>query len=97
MTRKELSEALAVARDMPLRKAEEVVAGVFFAMSEALVEEGRIEVRGFGSFITKDRAGYKGINPKTGEITDVRDKKSILFKAGREMKCRLSPHLPKPK
>jgi integration host factor subunit beta len=45
-----------------------------------------IESRGFGSFTLRNYGAYKGRNPKTGKIVDVRPKKLPHFKVGKELK-----------
>ena len=45
----------------------------------------RIEIRGLGSFKVKSYDGYKGRNPKTGEMIDVARKKLPFFKVGKEL------------
>jgi integration host factor subunit beta len=55
-------------------------------MKESLAKEERIEIRGFGSFVVRHYGGYKGRNPKTGEIVEVRPKRLPFFKVGKELK-----------
>jgi integration host factor subunit beta len=43
----------------------------FQSMEQALIRSDRLEIRGFGSFKVKDYEGYKGRNPKTGELISV--------------------------
>jgi len=71
-----------------IKKAEEVVNTVFGEMEKALVKGERVEIRGLGSFKVKRYDGYKGRNPKTGEIIDVAPKKLPFFKVGKELKER---------
>jgi integration host factor subunit beta len=59
-------------------------------MTEALVEGGRIEIRGFGSFVVKDYKAYMGRNPKTGEVIQVHRKKLPFFKVGKELRERVN-------
>ena len=40
-------------------------------MTDTLTSGGRIEIRGFGSFVVKDYQAYMGRNPKTGEVIKV--------------------------
>ena len=49
------------------------------------MENERIEIRGFGSFKVKFYNGYKGRNPKTGEIIEVGGKKLPVFKVAKEL------------
>ncbi len=88
MNKSQLIEALAKEEDLPLKKAEDVVNTVFGDMEKAILNGERVEIRGFGSFKVKDYDGYKGRNPKTGEIINVMPKKLPFFKVGKELKER---------
>ncbi len=89
MNKSQLTEALAKADGLPLKKAEEVVNTVFGEMENALIRGERMEIRGLGSFKVKQYDGYKGRNPKTGEIIEVAPKKLPFFKVGKELKERV--------
>ncbi|OPX39317.1 MAG: integration host factor subunit beta [Desulfobacteraceae bacterium 4484_190.2] len=89
MNKSKLIENLAQAVDLPLRKAEEVVNVVFGDMEDALIKGDRVEIRGLGSFKVKQYDGYKGRNPKTGDVIDVTPKKLPFFKVGKELKERV--------
>jgi integration host factor subunit beta len=82
-------EALSRTENLPLKKAEEVVNTVFGDMERALIEGERVEIRGLGSFKVKQYDGYKGRNPKSGEIIEVSPKKLPFFKVGKELKERV--------
>jgi integration host factor subunit beta len=86
MNKSQLIEALAKQENLPLKKAEEVVNTVFGDMEKALVHGERVEIRGLGSFKVKEYEGYKGRNPKTGEVIDVAPKRLPFFKVGKELK-----------
>jgi integration host factor subunit beta len=85
MNKSQLIEELAKHENLTLKKAEMVVNAIFENMAEALAENERIEIRGFGSFKIKIYGGYKGRNPKTGEIIKVEGKKLPFFKVGKEL------------
>ena len=89
MNKSQLIEALAKAENLTLKRAEMVVNTLFENMSEALVHNERIEIRGFGSFKVKFYDGYKGRNPKTGELIEVGGKKLPFFKVGKELRERV--------
>ena len=71
------------------RDAEVIVNAVFDSMTEALCNGERIEIRGFGSFVVKDRRAREGRNPKTGEVVAVAAKRVPFFKVGKELKQRV--------
>ncbi|MHB1398406.1 MAG: HU family DNA-binding protein [Trichloromonadaceae bacterium] len=90
MNKSELVEALASERDLTYKKSEEIVNIIFDSMAETLSQGGRIEIRGFGSFVVKDYKSYMGRNPKTGEIIRVKPKKLPFFKVGKELRERVN-------
>jgi integration host factor subunit beta len=71
------------------RDAEVMVNAVFDSMTDALAKGERIEIRGFGSFIVKQRLAREGRNPRTGAIVSVASKKVPLFKVGKELRLRV--------
>ncbi len=79
---KKLSEKMEIQQ----REAKAIVDNIFDAMKESLEKGERIEIRGVGSFVMRQYGGYKGRNPKTGEIVDVPPKKLPYFKVGKELK-----------
>jgi integration host factor subunit beta len=80
-------------RDNPDLRAEEIeqVVDVFFdEITQRLAEGGRVELRGFGAFSTREREARVGRNPRTGESVNVPAKRVPYFKAGKEIKNRLN-------
>ena len=93
MIRSELLQALA--KDNPDLRAEEVeqVVDIFFdEITKRLAEGGRVELRGFGAFSTREREARTGRNPRTGEAVAVPAKRVPYFKPGKEMRERLNPN-----
>lgn len=90
MNKSELVEALAADSGLTYKKAEEIVSLIFDGMAETLAGGGRIEIRGFGSFVVKDYKPYVGRNPKTGEVINVRPKRLPFFKVGKELRERVN-------
>lgn len=89
MNKSELIEKLAAKSGLNVMQSEEVVNLVYRKMRDALVGGGRIEIRGFGSFVVKEYEAYQGRNPKTGEKISVPPKKLPFFKVGKELKERI--------
>ena len=91
MIRSELVQELA--KENPGMRADEIerVVDVFFdEIAQRLAEGGRVELRGFGAFSTRERDPRKGRNPRTGEPVDVPGKRVPYFKPGKEMRQRLN-------
>ncbi len=89
MNKSELIEALSIQKNLTYKKSEQIVNLIFDGMSQALIDNDRIEIRGFGSFMVKDYKAYMGRNPKTGEIIQVNEKKLPFFKVGKELRERV--------
>lgn len=89
MNKSELIETLAARKGLSYKKAEEIVNTIFDSMTEAMINEERIEIRGFGSFVVNHYKSYTGRNPKTGESIPVKPKKLPFFKVGKELKERV--------
>jgi len=71
---------------IPEKQVAEILDIVFDGFANELKNGGRIEIRGFGSFTVKEYGVYKGRNPKTGKIVQVKPKKLPVFKVGKELK-----------
>ena len=86
MNKSELVKALADQANISLDEATLVVNTVVDSMKESLLEGGRVEIRGFGSFKVKEYGSYAGRNPRTGEKVAVEPKRLPFFRAGKELK-----------
>lgn len=89
MNKSELIEKLAVKSGINVIQSEEIVNLIYKKMKDTMVGGGRIEIRGFGSFVVKEYEAYQGRNPKTGEKIAVPPKKLPFFKVGKELKERV--------
>lgn len=72
------------------RDAEMIVNAVFDAITDALANGDRVELRGFGAFSVKHRAARTGRNPRTGESVEVEEKFVPFFKTGKKLHERLN-------
>lgn len=89
MTKSELIEIVSQKIDVPKNRAEEIVNAIFDSMADSLLQDKRIEVRGFGSFSIRRYESRRGRNPRTGVEVLVDDKKSVHFKVGKELRDRV--------
>ncbi len=62
---------------------------VLNTMSEALADDRRVELRGFGSFSTRKRKARCTKNPRTGEIMDIPERKTLHFTMSKSLKTSL--------
>jgi len=64
---------------------------IFFGtISKAMLKNDRVELRGFGTFGTKNREARIARNPKNGSIVAVPNKKVPFFRMGKGMKERIN-------
>lgn len=89
MNKSSLIEALSRKENLAEKKASDIVNLIFKGFTEELKNGGRIEIRGFGSFVVRDYGAYTGRNPKTGKNIQVTPKKLPFFKVGKELKERV--------
>lgn len=71
---------------LPPKDVELAVKAIFERLSRQLVEGGRIELRGFGSFSLHKRKARVGRNPKTGASVVLDSKAVPHFKPGKELR-----------
>lgn len=91
MIRSELVQKIAEDNpDLSAKDVEKLVTAFFDAITEQLAKGGRVELRGFGAFSTRQREARTGRNPRTGESVDVPAKRVPYFKPGKEMRERLN-------
>jgi integration host factor subunit beta len=86
MNKSDVIMALAEKKNLTEKQATDVVNLMFKGFINEFKKGGRIEIRGFGSFIVREYKAYKGRNPKTGKAVEVKPKKMPFFKVGRELK-----------
>jgi integration host factor subunit beta len=86
MTKADLVEEVTRITELPRKEAESVVETIFESIIGALQSDDKIEIRGFGSFRTRERRGRTGRNPKTGAKVEVPPKKIPFFKPSKELK-----------
>jgi integration host factor subunit beta len=86
MTKAELIEEVSRAAEMSRKDAEVIFETIFESIVKSLRTGDKIEIRGFGSFRTRQRKSRIGRNPKTGARVDVPAKKIPFFKPSKELK-----------
>ena len=91
MIRSELIKKLADENpDLKDYEVEKIVELFFGQITQKLADGGRVEIRGFGAFSTREREERNGRNPRTGETVSVPAKKVVYFKPGKEVRERLN-------
>jgi integration host factor subunit beta len=86
MTKADLIEEVSRAVEMTRKESEVIVEAIFDSIVRSLRGGDKIEIRGFGSFRTRQRQSRIGRNPKTGTRVEVPAKKIPYFKPSKELK-----------
>lgn len=93
MRRSEIEKELSEKFDLQSNQSEQILDTIIEEMTKALEGDGRIEIRGFGSFFTKKYDSYSGRNPRTGKPVYVPEKKLPHFRPSKELIKKLNDNL----
>ncbi len=89
MTKSELIKAIHKANDFNYVDIESIINQTFDYIIEALAEEDKVVISGFGTFEKYYQDGYNGINPATGDKIYVEGNYKIRFNASKRLKAKL--------
>lgn len=89
MNKSALIDKLVEKSQLPRKRVEDAVNALFDSMTKALADGGRVEIRGFGTFVGRLHQARAGRNPRTGAPVAVQAKRTPFFRAGKELKARI--------
>lgn len=85
MTRVDLIKAVALDNpNLSVEQVDALVSAFFEVIVERLASGGRVELRRFGTFETRNRGARAGFNPRTGELIDVEARRIPFFRPGKK-------------
>ena len=87
MNKTELIAAVAEKAEISKKDAEKAVKAFTDVVSEELVNGGKIQLVGFGTFEVSKRPAREGRNPRTGETMTIAATKTPKFKVGKALKA----------
>jgi len=90
MTKQQLIEKVAAKTELGKSEVEIAVDAVLELIAESLQSNERVDLRGFGSFVVKERKGRQGRNPRTGETLTIAAKRDASFRPGKELTEKLA-------
>src|SRR5207237_10674023 len=85
MTKADLIDEVSRLAELTRKDSEVIVETIFDSIVRSLRVGDKIEIRGFGSFRTRQRKPRVGRNPKTGDRVEVPAKKIPFFKRSTEL------------
>lgn len=86
MNKTELIASVAEKSELTKKDSAKAVDAALESIQETLVEGGKVQLIGFGTFEVRERAARKGRNPQSGEEIEIPASKSPAFKAGKQLK-----------
>lgn len=86
MNKTDLINKVAEATQMTKKDASKSVEAVLESIAGALHNGDKVQLIGFGNFEVKDKPERKGRNPRTGEEMIIPARKSVSFKAGKQLR-----------
>src|SRR5438128_1096947 len=86
LTKADLIEEVSRVTELQWREAALIVEHILDSMARAIKRGDKVEIRGFGSFRTRQRQARVGRNPKTGARVEVPAKRIPFFKPSQELR-----------
>lgn len=90
MTKVDLVNAIAESTSLAKKDVEKVISALPDVILKGIVEDGKVQLIGFGTFSLEERAERVGRNPKTKEEMIIPAKKTMKFKVGKTIKDALN-------
>ena len=90
MTKQQIIDAVSTTTERPKAEVETVVDSLLTEIGKALRSGERVDLRGFGSFVVKDKKARQGRNPKTGETIQIAARRAATFKPSKELSDKLA-------
>ena len=86
MTKSDIIKEVSQGTGLTKVEIEAVLEGIILSISDSLKRGERVDIRGFGSFIIKQRAARNARNPATREIVKLRERFIPVFKVSKILK-----------
>ena len=86
MNKTELISAMSEKSELTKVDTEKALRAFIDTVTEELKNGGKVQLVGFGTFETSERAARTGRNPQTGETIEIKASTSPKFKASKALK-----------
>ncbi|ASW42089.1 HU family DNA-binding protein [Clostridium isatidis] len=90
MNKSELITSMAEKSKLTKKDAEAALKAFIETVEETLEKGDKVQLIGFGTFETRERAAREGRNPRTKEVINIPASTVPVFKAGKEFKDRVN-------
>ena len=86
MKKKDLVESISKQCDISKTTASDAIDIIFQSITDAIKNDEKVDIKGFGSFNISDRKARKGRTPHTGEEIEIKASRVPTFKASKSLK-----------
>ena len=86
MIKQDILKHLAQELKMNERESLAITDAIISSVREVILDQGRLEMRGFGTFHVRERKGKVGRNPRNREEFPIHAHNVVIFKAGKEVR-----------
>jgi integration host factor subunit alpha len=80
LTKADLADAIYATVPVDKQKASQIVEDYIQIIKDALANEGKVMLSGFGSYEVKQKPPRRGRNPQTGQSITLRARRVVKFK-----------------
>jgi nucleoid DNA-binding protein len=89
MTKQQLIEAVANASQRSKTDVATVLESTLAEITKVLRSSDRVDLRGFGNFVVKEKKARQGRNPRTGETVLIAARRTATFRPSKELAAML--------
>ena len=86
MNKVELTKSVAIKTGVTQKDAAVYVDAVIESIKDGMIEDGKVQIVGFGTFEVKERAEREGRNPATNQPMLIPSTRVLKFKVGKALK-----------
>lgn len=86
MNKQGLIDAVAARTGLSKKDSDKAITAMIETVRQALCQNEKVQLVGFGSFETKVRQARKARNPRTKEVIELPEQRVPVFKAGAALK-----------
>lgn len=90
-TQKQLADQISREMNLTIRQGRAFIQRLLDLVQEDLLNEGRSELRGLGTFAAFTRPARETIHPVTGEVVHIPARRGVRYRSSKELKERLNP------
>jgi nucleoid DNA-binding protein len=90
VTKTQLIDAVSASAGHTKKDTETVIEALITEVSAALARGEKVDLRGFGNFVAREKKARQGRNPKTGETIEIAARKAVAFKPSKELATKVN-------